>query len=264
MRPAILFLSCLAAQALTLQDLENMALRGNPSLPQAAAAARSAEALRQQAGLYPNPMVGYTGNEINSGSVFNYGEHGVFLEQRIVTGGKLGIAKKVAEQSVAQSEAERAAQRQRVLNAVRSLYYQALGEQRLLETRKELAAIAAPDRADDAGAAEHRHVRPPRRARDGGRGAADRGRAHDGAERARPDVAAARGGHRKSGAEARAARRQHRGAAGALVRRGPGEAAGREPGAEDRRDADGAVDAGSGPGEEGGRAGPGGARRGAL
>jgi cobalt-zinc-cadmium efflux system outer membrane protein len=143
MRLAILFLSCMAAQALTLRDLENMALRGNPSLPQAAAAARSAEAMRRQAGLYPNPMVGYTADEVNGGSVFNYGEHGVFLEQRIVTGGKLGIAKKVAEQSVAQSEAERAAQHQRVLNAVRSLYYQALGEQRLLETRKELAAIAA-------------------------------------------------------------------------------------------------------------------------
>ncbi len=142
MRPAILFLSCMAAQALTLQDLQNMALRANPSLPQAAAGVRSAEAMRRQSGLYPNPVVGYSGSDINRGSVFNYGEHGVFAEQRIVTGGKLGIARKVAEQGVAESEAERGAERQRVLNAVRSLYYQALGEQRLLETRKELAAIA--------------------------------------------------------------------------------------------------------------------------
>jgi len=108
----------------------------------AAAAVRGAEALRRQAGLYPNPLVGYTGDEINRGAVFNYGEHGVFVEQRFVTGGKLGIARRVAEQSIAQSEAERAAQRQRVLNAVRSLYYQALGEQRLLQVRTELTGIA--------------------------------------------------------------------------------------------------------------------------
>jgi outer membrane protein, heavy metal efflux system len=128
---------------LTLQELEEMALRGNPSLPQAAAGVRSAEALRRQAGLYPNPVVGYTGEDINRGAVFNYGEHGIFVEQRFVTGGKLGIARRVAEQGIAQSEAERGAQRQRVVNAVRSLYYQALGEQRLLQVRKELAAIAS-------------------------------------------------------------------------------------------------------------------------
>ncbi len=37
----------------------------------ALSAVRTAEALRRQAGLYPNPMVGYSGDEINGGSVFN-------------------------------------------------------------------------------------------------------------------------------------------------------------------------------------------------
>ena len=127
---------------LRLQDLEEMALRRHPSLSQASAGVRSAQALRRQAGLYPNPTIGYTGEDINRGSVFNYGEHGVFVQQRFVTGGKLRIARELAEQDVAQSEAERAAQRQRILNTVRSLYYQALGEQRLLQVRSELAAIA--------------------------------------------------------------------------------------------------------------------------
>jgi cobalt-zinc-cadmium efflux system outer membrane protein len=128
--------------AITLAELENMALRAHPSIEQANAGVRSAQALRRQAGFYPNPTVGYSGEDINRGSVFNYGEHGVFVEQRIVTGGKLGIARKIAEQNIAQSEAERGAQRQRILNTVRSLYYQALGEQRLLQVRTELAAIA--------------------------------------------------------------------------------------------------------------------------
>jgi cobalt-zinc-cadmium efflux system outer membrane protein len=66
----------------------------------------------------------------------------MFVEQRFVTGGKLGIAKKLAEQEIAQSQAEVEAQRQRVLNSVRALYYQALGEQRLIQVRSQLAAIA--------------------------------------------------------------------------------------------------------------------------
>jgi len=127
---------------LRLEDLEQMALRRNPSISQASASVRAAQALRRQAGLYPNPTIGYTGDEINRGSVFNYGEHGMFVEQRFVTGGKLGIAKKIAEQEIAQSQAEVEAQRQRVLNSVRALYYQALGEQRLIQVRSQLVAIA--------------------------------------------------------------------------------------------------------------------------
>ena len=131
-----------SGERMTLEALEQMALRRNPSIAETAAGVRTAEGLRKQAGLYPNPVVGYTGDEINRGSVFNYGEHGVFAEQRFVTAGKLGIARKIAEQDVAAAEAERAAQRQRVLNTVRTLYYQALGEQRLLQVRSQLAAIA--------------------------------------------------------------------------------------------------------------------------
>ena len=129
-------------QRLTLEALEQMALRGNPSIAQTAAGVRSAEALRQQAGAYPNPIIGYTSDDINRGTVFNYGEHGVFAEQRFVTGGKRGIARRMAEQNITAAEAERAAEKQRVLNTVRSLYYQALGEQRLLEVRSRLASIA--------------------------------------------------------------------------------------------------------------------------
>lgn len=125
-----------------LEDLERMALGRSPALLQAAAAVRTAEALRRQAGLYPNPLVGYSGDEINGGSVFNYGEHGVFAEQRIVTGGKRGIQRQIAEQDITFAKAGADAERFRVLNTVRSLYYQALGEQRLLTVRTQLARLA--------------------------------------------------------------------------------------------------------------------------
>lgn len=127
---------------LRLEDLEQMALRRNPGLAQATAGVRTAEALRRQAGLYPNPMIGYTGDEINRGAVFNYGEHGAFIEQRLVTGGKLGIQRQLADQDIALAKAESEAERYRVLSTVRSLYYQALGEQRLLSVRTQLARLA--------------------------------------------------------------------------------------------------------------------------
>lgn len=131
-----------AGKQLRLQDLEEMALQRNPALSQVAAGVRMAEALRRQAGLYPNPMIGYSGDEINRGSVFNYGEHGVFAEQRFVIGGKLGLQRRVAEQDIAFAKAGAEAERLRVLNIIRSLYYQALGEQRLLTVRTQLARLA--------------------------------------------------------------------------------------------------------------------------
>ncbi|MBC7924409.1 MAG: TolC family protein [Bryobacteraceae bacterium] len=125
-----------------LEDLEQMALRRNPALSQAAAGIRTSEALRRQAGMYPNPLVGYSADEVNGGTVFNYGEHGVFAEQRFVTGGKLGIQRRLADQDITLARAEADAGRFRVLNTVRSLYYQALGEQRLLTVRTQLAGLA--------------------------------------------------------------------------------------------------------------------------
>ena len=131
-----------SATNLRLEDLEQMALRRNPGLAQATGGVRTAEALRRQAGLYPNPMIGYTGGDINRGSVFDYGEHGVFAEQRFVTGGKRGIQRRLAEQDIALAKAEAEAERLRVLSSVRSLYYRALGEQRLLAVRTQLARLA--------------------------------------------------------------------------------------------------------------------------
>lgn len=130
------------ARKFRLEDLEQMALRRSPGLSHAAAGVRSAEALRRQAGLYPNPLVGYTGEDINRGSVFNYGEHGVFAEQRFVTGGKLGIQRRLAEQDITFAKAEADAERFRILGMVRTLYYQALGEQRLITVRTQLARLA--------------------------------------------------------------------------------------------------------------------------
>ena len=51
----------------TLDQLEHMALAANPTLAEAEAAIRVAQGKRLQAGLYPNPRVGFEGEELRGG-----------------------------------------------------------------------------------------------------------------------------------------------------------------------------------------------------
>ena len=129
--------------ALRLEDLERMALRNNPTLAQAEAAIQAAEGRRRQAGLWPNPIVGYEGEGLAFNSnVYPYrnGQY-FFVEQSILTGGKLAKSKNIAAKEKLQTEAEAEAQRLRVLNGVRMLYYQALGAQQLVALREQLAEL---------------------------------------------------------------------------------------------------------------------------
>lgn len=128
---------------LTLEQLEQMALQHNPILRQAAARIRAARGRKLQAGLYPNPSVGYSGDEISTGPIIRGGEHGFFVEQEIVTGGKLKLSRSVFAQEEAQAEAEAEMQKYRVLTAVRMLYYEALAAERLVELRTKLVDVAS-------------------------------------------------------------------------------------------------------------------------
>jgi outer membrane protein, heavy metal efflux system len=116
-----------------------MALEGNPTLAQAAANVRAARGRTTQAGLYPNPVIGVTGDEISPGPIIRGGEIGFVVEQRILTAGKRGLSRRVAEQEQSQAEALATAQKYRVLSTVRTLFYEALGAERLVQVRTELA-----------------------------------------------------------------------------------------------------------------------------
>jgi cobalt-zinc-cadmium efflux system outer membrane protein len=131
-----------AAAPLRLEDLERMALANNPALGHAAASVRAAAGKSVQAGLYPNPILSANGDEISRGPIIRGGEFGGGFSQQLVTAGKLGLSRRVAQEHQKEAEAEADAQKYRVLNAVRSLYYQALGDQRLIEVRTDLAKLA--------------------------------------------------------------------------------------------------------------------------
>jgi outer membrane protein, heavy metal efflux system len=132
-----------AGPALRLEDLERMALQNNPTAAQAEAAVRAAEGRRVQAGLMPNPIVGYAGEELAPRAFGQKSEHYIFAEQEIPLGGKLKKSREIFAWEKAEAQADAAAQRQRILNAVRMLYYEALGLQQLVDVRGELAKLAS-------------------------------------------------------------------------------------------------------------------------
>ncbi len=65
-------------KAITLEELQQMALQNNPTFKQSAANIQAAEGRKKQSGLYPNPTVGYQGEQIRGGS-FHGGEQGFFV-----------------------------------------------------------------------------------------------------------------------------------------------------------------------------------------
>lgn len=118
-----------------------MALKNNPTVAQAEAAMRAAEGRRVQAGFLPNPVVGYAGEELSFRAFSNKSEHCFFIEQEIPMGGKLAKSKRIYEKEQLQSAAEAEAQKLRILNNVRQLYFAALGAQQLVDIRSQLAKL---------------------------------------------------------------------------------------------------------------------------
>ena len=140
--PGVFLAASVSAAGLRLEDFERMAVEGNPAVARAEAQTAAAEGRRRQAGAYPNPVVGLNADEVSSGPTIRYGEWGGFASQQIVTAGKRGLDRGIAGQDLASAKAMSKAERQRVVNAARMLFYQGLADRRLLEVRTELAAIA--------------------------------------------------------------------------------------------------------------------------
>src|SRR5580700_5356770 len=130
-----------AQKTMTLEELQQTALQNNPTFAQATANVQAAEGRKKQSGLYPNPTVGYQGEEIRGGS-FRGGEQGFFVQQDIVMGGKLGLNRKIFDQELKQAETETEEQKLRVVTNVRMVYIQALAAQQTLELRQNLSKLA--------------------------------------------------------------------------------------------------------------------------
>lgn len=127
-------------RTLTLEDLRQIAQQTNPTLAQAQMAVRAAQGRQIQAGLYPNPEVGYSGEEI--GSEGKSGLQGGFVTQEIVTNGKLRLAQSVAGHGVTAARHRLEAQRWRVMNAVRAGFYEVLLAQETVSVNQNLVRVS--------------------------------------------------------------------------------------------------------------------------
>src|SRR2546423_306035 len=107
---------------MSLEDLEKIALANNPTVAQVQANLLAATGRARQAGFYPNPTVGYYGDEIRGGYTRG-GKQGGFISQPIVLGGKLGAARRVAGRLRDEAGTSGEVQRLRVLTNSRAFFF---------------------------------------------------------------------------------------------------------------------------------------------
>ncbi|MEX0642456.1 MAG: TolC family protein [Pirellulales bacterium] len=124
----------------TLHDLEQMALAGNPAVAQAEARIRALRGRWVQVGLPPNPSAGYVASEI--GDEGKAGQQGGYVGQEFITGGKLRLNRAVVSQEIQQAEQQFAGMQLRVQTDVRKAYYSALVAQRRADLAAELASVS--------------------------------------------------------------------------------------------------------------------------
>ncbi len=127
---------------LSLDMLLASARAHNPTLRAAQSAIAQSAAHAKQAGLLPNPVIGYEGDQIRGGS-YGGGEQGGFVEQTIPLGGKLGLRRDVYRRQQRTDALTLSAQQQRVEGDIESSFYAALALQQEIDMRKQLSAIAA-------------------------------------------------------------------------------------------------------------------------
>src|SRR6266478_3823864 len=127
-------------QLFTLEEAQRLAAESNPTLRQAETEIRASKARQQQSGLYPNPTVAYTGDEIRGGSVGG-GKQGFFVQQTIVTAGKLARSRDVFSKETQLAEIEAQEQKIRVETSVKTAFLRVLAAQELLDVRRDLAKI---------------------------------------------------------------------------------------------------------------------------
>ena len=122
---------------LTLSDLQQLAASNSPALKQAAAEVESARGRAVQAGLAPNPVVGYQADTIRQGDTA--GLQGGFIDQTIKTAGKLKLARARAEQEVRLAEIAFGRARFDLLTQVRGGYFSVLSARENVRVARLLA-----------------------------------------------------------------------------------------------------------------------------
>jgi len=123
---------------LRLETVERDTLGRHPGMMRATAAIEAARGRAQQAGLWPNPIVGIDGEELRTDEA----KYGVFVEQEIPLGGRLGAARNAMLAEVERLEADRERVRGAIVADLRTAWYGALAAQRRIEVLDTVARLS--------------------------------------------------------------------------------------------------------------------------
>ena len=123
-----------------LEDLQLLARENHPGLRAAAASVESARGLMIQAGLPPNPNVGYEADTVRTLNTPGY--HGAYLQQTFITAQKLGLAAQAAAVDYANAEVNQRKTWVTVQSNVRRSYFQVLGARKRLVLARALSELS--------------------------------------------------------------------------------------------------------------------------
>jgi outer membrane protein, heavy metal efflux system len=129
---------------LTLADLQKIALANdNPVLARAAQDVEAARGTAWQAGLHPNPTVGYEADQVQPGprANNNTGQQGFYINQLIKTGNKLQLAQAAAWIDVLNAEVALRQARSDLASRVRGDYFAVLVAQESLLISRALVEL---------------------------------------------------------------------------------------------------------------------------
>lgn len=127
--------------AMSLSDFLKLGDADNPTLKQANEKVQRTQQQARQAALYPNPSIGYQGDQIRGGS-YGGGEQGGFFQQTIVLGGKLGLRRNIYQQQQKSDEISVNEQTYRVHGDIEQTFYDALTAQEAVRLRQQLLGVA--------------------------------------------------------------------------------------------------------------------------
>jgi cobalt-zinc-cadmium efflux system outer membrane protein len=131
--------------ALTLSQVQEMALAASPAVRAARANADMAYGAVIQAGLYPNPMVGYQVDAWQPTSDpfprRNDGQQGGYIQQLVKTAGKLQLAQRVAGYDYINALVAVHGIEREVLTRARSLYWEVVVARRRAEILRALVDL---------------------------------------------------------------------------------------------------------------------------
>lgn len=123
---------------LTLADLQKLALTNSPVIRQEVSDVEAAKGAVIQSGAYPNPSIGWAQDEVGT-AVNGPAELGVALSQTFVLGGKLTLARAMAQVDLHNAELDLKRAKAEVAGQVRAGYFAVLIAQENLKASRAMS-----------------------------------------------------------------------------------------------------------------------------